>query len=239
VPVRFPARQSRDASEAIVRRHGLRAEQVVFAQQHPTGIDAGAFHSDVLSVGSRDAFLVHEYAFLDLPKLADALRERLGEELAIVVASDAELPLDDAVASYAFNSELVPLPDRTLAIVAPRESESNPRARAFLERVVSEPNRVERVEYVDVNDSMKNGGGPACLRLRVQLTAAERAIVPAGVFFDSALDARLTAIVERHYRDRLSFDDLRDAALLDDTRRALDEITTALGLGSIYEFQRP
>ena len=39
-------------------------------------------------------------------------------------------------------------------------------ARPRLERVVAEDNPVSAVEYVDVNASMNNGGGPACLRLR-------------------------------------------------------------------------
>jgi succinylarginine dihydrolase len=97
---------------------------------------------------------------------------------------------------------------------------------------------VEQVVYVDVNDSMRNGGGPACLRFRVQLTQAERAAVLPRVFFDDTLDKALGAWIERHYRDRLTVDDLRDPALLQETRRALDELTGLLELGSIYDFQR-
>jgi succinylarginine dihydrolase len=234
---RFPARQARAASEAVIRSHRLSQENSLLWQQSATGIDAGAFHSDVLAVGSENVWLLHELAFVDTARLLETLRERLGDELQIVLASEAELPVKDAVAAYPFNSELVPLPNGKLALVAPRESEQNPRAQAFLSRVLAEAPRVQQVIYVDVNDSMRNGGGPACLRFRVQLTQAERAAVLPRVFFDDALDEALSAWIERHYRDRLTVGDLRDPALLQETRRALDELTGLLGLGSIYDFQ--
>jgi succinylarginine dihydrolase len=238
-PERFPARQARAASEAVARRHQLPAASALFWQQHPAGIDAGAFHSDVLAVGTGSFFMLHELAFVDGERLLGELRARLGAELTLLVASEDELPVADAVGCYPFNSELLPLPSGGLAILAPRESEANPRARAFLERVLAEAELVESVVYVDVNDSMQNGGGPACLRLRVQLDAEEQRLLPDRIFFDAARHATLTAWVERHYRDRLSIDELRDPALLDDSRRALDELTGLLGLGSsVYDFQR-
>jgi succinylarginine dihydrolase len=93
------------------------------------------------------------------------------------------------------------------------------------------------VEYVDVNASMNNGGGPACLRLRVALTDSERATVHARVFLDDALYDELEAWVTTHYRDRLTMDDLRDPALLDECHVALDELTRLLRLGSVFDFQ--
>jgi succinylarginine dihydrolase len=212
--------------------------RTLFWQQHPDGIDRGAFHSDVLAVGSGSLFIVHELAFLELGGLLEALKRTLGDELALVVASERELSAADAVAAYPFNSELVQTDDGRRLLVAPRESESNPAAHAFLRRLVDEK-AVERLLFVDVNGSMKNGGGPACLRLRVPLSDGERDALGARVVFDSELDALLTSWVERHYRDRLTLDDLRDPRLLDETRRALDELSSLLELGSIYEFQQP
>jgi succinylarginine dihydrolase len=237
-PSRFPARQARAACEAVQRLHGLSAATSLLWQQSPEGIDAGAFHSDVLAVGSGCTWLMHEHAFVESERLLQSLRARLGEELEVLVASDAELPLKHAVACYPFNSELVPLPNGKLVLLAPRESEQNLAAHAFLERVREQSSFVEDVVYVDVNDSMRNGGGPACLRLRVQLTAEERASVAPRVFFDSELDAALTRWIERSYRDRLVTDDLRDPELLVESRTALDELCTLLGLGSLYDFQR-
>jgi succinylarginine dihydrolase len=223
----------------VLRLHRLSPERALLWQQSPAGIDAGAFHSDVLCVGSSDLFLLHQQAFVDCDGLLATLRARLGHELTLISASESELPLTDAVAGYPFNSELVPLPDGGLALIAPRESERSPRARAFLERVKAEAGSVRQLLYVDVNDSMRNGGGPACLRLRVQLSAEERASVAGRVFFDAELDRALVAWVERNYRDRLALDELHDPQLLDESRRALDELCTLLELGSLYEFQRP
>ncbi len=237
-PRKFPARQARAASEAVIRLHRLPAEGALLWQQSPTGIDAGAFHSDVLAVGSGSFLMLHEHAFVDGAAFVRELEARLGDELCVLVASEDELPLAEAVARYPFNSELVPLANGRLALLAPRESEEQPVTKAFLERVLAEPNAVEQVVYVDVNDSMRNGGGPACLRLRVQLSDDERAHVAGRVFFDAELDAALDAWVRRFYRDRLLQADLLDPKLLVEGRQALDELTTLLELGSIYDFQR-
>lgn len=237
-PKRFPARQTRAASEAIVRLHELSEEVALTWQQDPDGIDAGAFHTDVLAVGSGSFLMLHERAFVNPEALLAELWARLGAELRVVIAREAELPAADAVACYPFNSALVPLPNGELVLLAPEESRTNRSVAAFLDRVVHEPNPVTGIIYVDVKDSMRNGGGPACLRLRVPLTETERAALRGRVLFDSALDAQLSAWVARHYRDRLVQRDLTDPAFLLETREALDALTQILKLGSIYEFQR-
>jgi succinylarginine dihydrolase len=237
-PERFPARQAREASAAVARLHRLAEDTVLIVQQAPSGIDAGAFHSDVLAVGNGSVLLLHEHAFADLDGLLETLRRKLGAELNVVLARDAELPVADAVSSYPFNSQLLTLPDGGMALVAPRESEELATARRYLERVVAEDNPVGAVHYVDVNASMLNGGGPACLRLRVPLTEPELAALGGSVLLDDGVLARLTDVVERRYRDRLTLDDLSDPQLASDAATALDEITQILGLRSVYEFQR-
>jgi succinylarginine dihydrolase len=238
-PERHPARQARKASEAVARLLALRGESVVFWQQSPIGIDAGAFHSDVVAVAHESFFMLHESAFLDTNGLLLELWTRLGDGLSACWASESELPLAEAVARYPFNSELVTLPDGGVNVIAPRESEESPGVRRFFERVVAEPNPVRDVHYVDVNGSMKNGGGPACLRLRVRLESEEEESLAGHVVFDDRLDQALVACVTARYRDRVTVDDLADPAFVDECRVALDEITTILGLGSIYDFQRP
>ena len=162
----------------------------------------------------------------------------LGPGFRWAVASEAELPLEDAVRSYAFNSQLLTLPDGTMAIVAPDEARETPSARAFLEAVVAQDNPVMAVHYLDVRQSMNNGGGPACLRQRIVLTAAEREAVRARVFFDEALHAELSAWVERHYREELTARDLADPQLAREGLEALDALTGLLRLGSVYDFQQ-
>ncbi|HYO93986.1 MAG TPA: N-succinylarginine dihydrolase [Polyangiaceae bacterium] len=237
-PTRFTARQALAASQAVVRLHGIGLAQQLLWQQDPAGIDAGAFHSDVLAVGSGSLFLMHERAFLDSGALVRELQQRLGDELCVVMATEHELPLAEAVASYVFNSQLLPLRDGRFQLVAPREAESCVSARAYLERVQSATELLAGVTYVNVNDSMRNGGGPACLRLRVPLQTAEAGSIAANVFWSADLGTALESWVHRHYRDRLDADSLRDPLLLEESRRALQELTDLLRLGPIYDFQR-
>jgi succinylarginine dihydrolase len=233
-----PARQSREASESVARLLGLSQVRTVFWQQAPAGIDAGAFHSDVLAVGNGGFLLLHERAFLDHEALVAELRLRLGGELEVMVASERELPTAEAVAAYPFNSQLVTLPSGGMAIVAPREAEHSPAARRFLERAVAEPSPVTELHYVDVNDSMNNGGGPACLRLRVRLEQHEERALGGHVLWNGPLHDELVACVSNRYRELVTLDDLADLEFVNECRTALDELTSILGLGSVYDFQR-
>jgi succinylarginine dihydrolase len=236
-PSTHPARQTREASEAVARLLDLPQLRAVFWQQTPAGIDGGAFHADVLCVGNDTLLLMHERAFLDHEALIAELRLRLGGELDVMVATERELPTAEAVASYPFNSQLVTLPSGGMAIVAPREAEQSSAARAFLERAVTEPSPVTEVHYVDVNDSMHNGGGPACLRLRVRLEAHEERALGGRVLWNGVIHEELVDCVSRRYRDRVTLDDLPDPEFVDECRTALDEITKILGLERVYEFQ--
>lgn len=240
-PSRFPARQTREASEAIARRHGIPSAAVVFVQQSPRVIDAGVFHNDVIAVGHRDVLLVHEAAWVDqgdvLRHLAETVSRRTGAELRAVVVPEAEVGIADAVRSYLFNTQLLSLPDGSTVLLAPEECRETASVAAYLERLASDPHGpIDDVLYEDVRESMRNGGGPACLRLRVEMDDAERAAIHPGVLVDDARLDRLDAWVDTHYRDRLAPDDLRDPALLDESRRALEELTQILELGPIYDF---
>ena len=236
---RFIARQTFEASAAVARLHELHAGVPLPWQQDPAGIDAGAFHTDVLAVANRSLLLVHERAFVNLGGLLDELGDRLGTEFRACIASNDELPVEAAVRSYPFNSQLLDLPDGSMAIIAPSESESCAETKRYLDRVVSEDNPVGAVHYTDVNQSMNNGGGPACLRLRVPLTDAEESAITthARVLIDDALLEELETWVKQHYRDRLTLNDFADPALLTECRTALDELTGILRLGSVYAFQ--
>jgi succinylarginine dihydrolase len=239
VTQRYPARQAVEASQAVARLNGLRDAGLLFWQQAPSGIDAGAFHSDVLAVSHENFLMLHEQAFVHHQELLSTLTTRLGSEFEFVVASEQELPVTEAVAAYPFNSQIVKLPSGELVIVAPTETQQSVSGRQFIERVLSESSSVKGVHYIDVNASMRNGGGPACLRLRVPLTDEERAATSGRVFFDAALYAELKGWIHRNYRDRLSVADLSDPLLLNEVRTALDELTSILKLGSVYDFQLP
>jgi succinylarginine dihydrolase len=237
-PRRYPARQTREASQAVARLHRLRADRCSFPQQHPEGIDAGAFHTDVLAVGTGRLLMMHELAFVDDAKLESDLRALLGEELVLVRATSRELPVESAVATYPFNSQVLEGADGRMTIVAPEDAREDTAASAFLERVVALGGPVHAVHYIDVRQSMQNGGGPACLRLRVPLTDEEIGALSGHVVLDDARLDALGAWVDRHYRDRLTTQDLGDPKLAREGMTALDELTQLLGIGSVYDFQR-
>jgi succinylarginine dihydrolase len=236
-PSRFPARQTREASLAIARLGQLPSSSCRFPQQHPDGIDAGAFHSDVLMVGNESFLMLHELAFEGQEALVRDLQATLGEGLTVLVATSAELPAKHAVLAYPFNSQVVSLPDGTMVVVAPEDAQEDEPSRRFLERVVASPGPVKAVHYRNVRQSMHNGGGPACLRLRVLLTPQEASKLGASVLLDEPMLARLEEWVTAHYRDRLTPDDLADPSLARETMTALDVLTRILGLGSVYDFQ--
>ena len=236
-PSRFPARQTREASEAIARHHLLDASRTLFTQQRPDAIDAGVFHNDVIAVGEGTFLFCHERAFVDQPAALDELAEAVGPEFVALVVRDDELPLADAVATYLFNSQLLPRDDARYLLVAPAECRAHPATAQLLDRLVASGSPIAEVLTFDLRQSMRNGGGPACLRLRVPLTTTERAAIRGNVILDGALDAGLDAWIRRHYRDRLAPTDLRDPSLLDETRRALDELTQLLRLPPVYRFQ--
>jgi succinylarginine dihydrolase len=237
---RYPARQTLEAFEAIERRHG--AARGVFARQARAAIDSGAFHNDVVCVGTRECLLFHERAFEDRAAMQDGVRRGADGlfEPVFVEVSEADLPMDDLVKSYLFNSQLLVLPgEDRLVLLAPGETRDNPRAHAVAQGLASSNGPIGRVEYVDVRQSMRNGGGPACLRLRVVLTEAELAATNRAQRFDAGLHERLNAWARRRYRDRLAPADLADPALIVESREALDELTAILDLGGgFYPFQR-
>jgi succinylarginine dihydrolase len=237
-PRRFPARQAREASEAVARRHLLAPERVVFARQHPDAIDAGVFHNDVIAVGAGVVLFCHERAYIDQDAVLAALAEKVGEAFTPIVVRESEVSLERAVGTYLFNSQLLELSGGGLLLVAPAECRHDPAVSALLERLVSNGDAIREVLTFDLKQSMRNGGGPACLRLRVTLTPAERRAISARIWLDDALYRELIAWVERHYRDRLAPGDLADPALLDEGRTALDALSRLLRLGSVYSFQR-
>lgn len=236
-PSRFPARQTREASEAVARLHRLDPGRTLFVQQNPDVIDQGVFHNDVIAVGHRHVLLYHELAFADGPGTIEALSRSLNGALVPVVVPATEASVEDAVSSYLFNSQIVTLPDGTMSLIAPTECRENHAAHRAIERILAEDNPIASVHYLDVRQSMRNGGGPACLRLRVQLDETDLASVHHRCILDEALYGELVSWVERHYREEIVPSDLRDPALLEESRRALDDLTNLLDLGSLYSFQ--
>ena len=236
----YPARQTREASQAVARRHA--ATGVVLAQQSKAAIAGGTFHNDVVCVGALETLFHHDLAFEDTAGTYAAIRRAADSlfEPIFVEVSSADLPLTDAISSYLFNSMLIRIPgEDRLTLICPTETRDNPRSHAVAQGLAASNGPIGRVQYVDVRQSMRNGGGPACLRLRVVLNEAEMAATNPAMRLTDALHAELSAWANRWYRDELRPADLADPALLDETRSALDALTTILDLGDgFYPFQR-
>ena len=238
-PRRHVARQTLAASRAVADVLEIPESNRVFAQQHPDAIDAGVFHNDVIAVGNREVLLHHEMAFLETDRtLAELDRHLDGRLISIQVPGD-RVSLEDAVRSYLFNSQLVTMPDESMALVCPSECRDSAAVSSYLDDLLADDsNPIDAVHVFDLRQSMHNGGGPACLRLRVGLRPGDvEAVHPACLYTESRYE-RLVDWVGRWYPEELVAADLADPALLASTRDALDELTGILELPGLYDFQR-
>jgi succinylarginine dihydrolase len=240
---KYRARQSLEACHIIATQHQLwTGGGAIFIQQARAAIDAGAFHNDVVSVANENVLMFHEQAFEDRAATIAAI-ERAGQTRGFspifLEAKAADVTLQDAVSSYLFNSQLVSMPNEAgMALILPGEAENNAAVQNFVSSATRPEGAIREAHHFDLRQSMRNGGGPACLRLRVVLTEDELAAIGnRGLVDEPRIDA-LEAIVRRRYRDQLSVADLTDPSLLDESRAALDEIGQVLGLGPVHDFQR-
>ncbi|OBT11828.1 succinylarginine dihydrolase [Shewanella sp. UCD-FRSSP16_17] len=237
-PVKFPARQTLEASQAVARLHQLDEESCVFMQQNPHVIDQGVFHNDVISVGNQNVLFYHEQAFLNTDVKFDEIRKKMNTDVHFVKVATEQVSINDAVKSYLFNTQIITLPNGEMAIIAPTNCQENPAVHAYLNELVTLGTPIKQVQYYDVKQSMQNGGGPACLRLRVAMSELEISAVNQNTLMNDALFNKLNNWVEKHYRDRLEVKDLADPQLIIESRTALDELTQILKLGSVYQFQK-
>jgi succinylarginine dihydrolase len=225
----FPARQNIEASKAIARLHRLDPARTIFAAQNEEAIAAGAFHNDVVAVANGPVLFAHEKAFAERDRLVDDLSAKLpGFEL--VEVPDAEVPLADAIRSYLFNAQLVTLPDGAMTLVAPTECREMPSVKGWIDRHLASNGAIRRVEFVDVRQSMANGGGPACLRLRVQCDPSD--VDPRFLVDEAKLD-RLAEVVARHWPEQIASSDIQAPALITDVERARQALLELLELSEL------
>ena len=206
----------------------------MYAHQNPEVVDFGAFHNDVVAVGNQNVLFYHEKAYFDSNKVIQELSEkfkfRCEIDLVSIEVSSGQVSVEDAVRSYLFNSQLVTLPDGKMMLIAPQECEEQSSVDRYLKALVdSGDTPIQGVRYFDLRQSMQNGGGPACLRLRVVLNSVELAQCSPHVFINDETYTVLQKWVSRNYRDRLSMDDLRDPLLLQESTKALEELFGWLG----------
>ncbi len=222
----FPARQHIEASRAIARLHRLDPEHVVFAAQSEEAITAGAFHNDVVAVANERVLFAHEQAFADKDSVIGAC-ERLVPGFEYVEVPASEVPLGDAIRSYLFNAQLVTPPDGQPTLILPSEARETPTVWRWIERHVAGNGPIRRIEVVDVRQSMANGGGPACLRLRV---VADPGSVDPRFMVDEAKLDRIAAVIEREWPEQIHHDELQKPGLIVDIERSRVALLESLGL---------
>jgi succinylarginine dihydrolase len=225
----FPVRQHEEAFRAIARRHGLDEERSLFVCQSEAAIAAGAFHNDVVAVANENVLFAHELAFEDRPSLYADLR-RLVPELEIVEVPASAVSLEDAIKSYMFNAQLVTLPEGGMGLVLPEEARETPSVWSWLQDMAAGNGPIRRLLVVDVRQSMANGGGPACLRLRV---VADPATVDPRFMADEARLDRIAEVVAQQWPERIGPDDLLDPALWDRMESGRLALLNALELGEL------
>jgi len=225
----FPARQHVEASRAIARLHKLDPERTIFVQQSEQAIAAGAFHNDVVAVANERVLFAHEQAFEDRSRvIADC--ERLVPGLELVEVAAADVPLEDAISSYLFNAQLVTPPDGEMTLVVPTEARETRSVWTWVERHLNGNGPIRRVEVVDVRQSMANGGGPACLRLRV--VADPASVDPRFLVDDAKLDA-VAEVIRAKWPVEIDTADLQKPALIMDCSAARLALLEALDLAEL------
>jgi succinylarginine dihydrolase len=222
----FPARQHVEASMAIARAHRLDPDKVLFVQQSEIAIAAGAFHNDVVAVANERVLLTHELAF-EHPEQTYADIKRLMPEAEIIIVPADRVSLADAIQSYLFNAQLVTLPDGGMALILPDEAQENARVWSWLTEIVEGNGPIRRLVPVNVRQSMANGGGPACLRLRV---VADPATVDQRFIADAHKLDIIAEVVAAHWPETILPDQLGDNDLLDKVRLARLKLLEATDL---------
>lgn len=226
---RFPARQHEQASRAVVRKHGLDPARCVFIEQNPAAIEAGAFHNDVVAVANQTVLFTHEQAFADRKDAYEAMHAAF-PALHVVEVPASAVSLEEAIRTYLFNAQLVSLPSGEMALVVPSECQESASVWAWCERMLASNGPIRQVIPVDVRQSMANGGGPACLRLRV---VADPATVDARFLLDEAKAQRIESVIAQAWPERIEPEEIGSEKLAKTVIEAREALLAVLSLDEL------
>ena len=226
---RFPARQHEQASRAVARLHGLDPDRTVFIQQNPKAIEAGAFHNDVVAVANERVLFTHAEAFADQQGACEAIRTAFPALEVVEVPADA-VSLAEAIRTYLFNAQLLTLPTGEMALVVPDECRESPMVWDWCQGMLAGNGPIRQVIPVDVRQSMANGGGPACLRLRV---VADPATIDPRFLLDDAKADLIESVVAEHWPERIEPGQIGDPHLAARLRAARKALLAALDLAML------
>ena len=226
---RFPARQHEQASRAVSRLHGLDQKRCVFIEQNPLAIEAGAFHNDVVAVANQNVLFTHERAFADKEDAYEAMLA-VFPQLHVVEVPESAVSLEEAIKTYLFNAQLVTLPTGEMALIVPEECQQSASVWAWCEHMLATNGPIRQVIPVDVRQSMSNGGGPACLRLRV---VADPATVDPRFMLDEKAAQRIEAVVAEMWPEQIDPTDLGSDTLAKTVIEAREALLGVLSLDEL------
>ena len=232
-PSKYPARQTLEASKKVAET--MQIKNAVFAQQSTESIDAGVFHHDVIGVGNKNLYFYHEKALAEETETIVKLQDNFNGDLKFIKVKESEVPLKTAVETYLFNSQLIEYKDGHL-LLAPIRCRRNELVRKYIQSIVGRHKPIKKVRYVNLEQSLYNGGGPACLRLRVSMTQDEFNSIHQGIIFTDELHLKLRKWVKKYYESNLIYDDLFIPAFILKCKRSLSELTEILDLEDLYPF---
>lgn len=226
---KFPARQHEQASRLIARSHGLDPARCVFIEQNPAAIEAGAFHNDVVSVANERVLFTHEEAFADRQDAYDAIRAAF-PALDVVEVPSSAVSLEEAIRTYLFNAQLLTLPSGEMALIVPEECRESASVWKWCESMMASNGPIRQVIPVDVRQSMANGGGPACLRLRV---ACDPAHVDPRFLLDEAKAELIEDVIGETWPEQIDPADIGSDSLASRVVAAREALLTALDLSEL------
>lgn len=232
----FMPRQTLAACKSIARQHQLDPRKTFFLKQHPAAISAGVFHNDVIATSHQGLLIHHELAFEngspELERLEQAFFDTTGKPLVRWEVPSTAMPLEDAVQSYFFNSQLLSLDHsapHAMALLCPAQCEQVASSHRLIQQLLHSPDvSIEQVHFVSLAESMANGGGPACLRLRWPLSNVCLRELNSPHQLTHELEDRLGQSIERFYPEQIGLDDLASAEFAEQSIVAARELASCI-----------
>ena len=227
-PNYFPARQTQLASEAIIRKNQIKTNYSVLMQQNPIVVDAGVFHNDVIALHSKNILIFHDKAYINfnINQWIESVSARVPNLYALCL-EESDLNLNQSVKSYFFNSQIVSDDNNKMTLIMPMECQAFPEVQKIVRIILEADNAVEAAQYVDCGQSMQNGGGPACARLKVVMSVAAWEAIPDGFKLNEKRYHALKRWVNEYYPDQLTIEDLKNSVVIErgyEALRALEDI---------------
>ena len=206
----FPLRQSYEASRSLAKAMNIPETQTLICRQLATSVQKGVFHHDVVGMSHQDVLIIHELALEDqdhtLQLLQTMSQNILKKKLTIIQVSSEQLSLKEALDTYFFNSQFIKDQDGNVHLICAQQCNNHPKVSLLVDDLIAQK-VIEKVHYISLSESMMNGGGPACLRLRLPLTSKEFSNIPNCFKFSDEKYQEMVHFVHQFYPNQVRLAD--------------------------------